>query len=130
MFTMRPVLFSIAIAAALSGCAVTSSGGERMALRSDAFSAYVEAVFRYQNDVSTDLAFAIDDESPDSERYAALDALELELLTACRGLNELARAARNGEPVGGFGALKRARAAPECEHATDTAAAVLQRPTP
>jgi hypothetical protein len=47
-----------------------------------------------------------------------LEAAELELLLACRGLNELARAQRDGEAIGGFGGLKRARGAPDCERAT------------
>ena len=122
---MRRILSSIAVVIGLSGCAVTSVDGVRMPLRSDGFSNYVEAVFRRQNDVATELAFAIDDESLGSERHAILEAAEFELLSACRGLNQIARAQRDGESVGGFGALNRSRAAPDCERATDKAAALL-----
>lgn len=125
MIGMRSLPVSIAIAMFLSGCAVTNVGGLRMALGSDAFSAYVEDLFRRQNNVGTELAFAIEDEPVGGERHTMLEAAELELLTACRGLNQIARAERDGESVGGFSALKRAKSAPDCERATDTAAALL-----
>jgi hypothetical protein len=96
-----------------------------MPVRSDGFADYVEAVFRRQNAVATELADAIDDELPASERYAALEQLELELEIACRGLNQLAQAQREGEPAGGLGGLKRARGAPDCEGAADRAARAL-----
>jgi hypothetical protein len=92
---------------------------------SDAFSNYVEAVFRRQNEIATELTLALDDEDPKSDRYVLLEDAELELLTACQGLNQLATRRRNGEAVGGAGALKRARQAPECERATASAAALL-----
>jgi len=92
---------------------------------SDAFSAYVEDVFRRQNDIATGLLFALDTADPDSERFIELEDAELELSTACLGLNEMARRRRDGEPIRHLGALKRARQAPECERATEKAAALL-----
>lgn len=109
----------------LTGCAVTGAGGQRLRTGSDAFADYVETVFRRQNEIATALSDALDQADPDSARYAALEAAELDLLVACRGLNELAQRRRNGERVGGFGALKRARQAPDCERAADQAAALL-----
>lgn len=96
-----------------------------MRLGSDAFAAYVEAVFRRQNEVAAELALALEREPLESERFSRLEDAELGLLTACRGLNEIARAQRDGERIGGLGALKRARRTPDCELATERAAALL-----
>jgi hypothetical protein len=122
---MRATLCSFAIAVLAAGCAITSADGERMRPGSDAFSDYVESVFRRQNQVATDLALALEDEPDDTARYSALEDAELELLQACRTLNELAEASRGGDEPGGLGALKRARLAPDCERATEEAAALL-----
>ena len=96
-----------------------------MPARSETFAAYVEEVFRRQNEVATELALALEREPPETERFALLEAAELALLTECGGLNEMARAQRDGEQPGGLGALKRARQAPDCERATERAAALL-----
>jgi hypothetical protein len=96
-----------------------------MGLRSDDFAAYVETVFRRQNEVASELALEIEGEDPDSARYGELDAAELALLDACLGLNELAAHQRDGEPLRGFRALERARQAPDCERAAEAAAAAL-----
>ncbi|HUF72774.1 MAG TPA: hypothetical protein VMR74_07750 [Gammaproteobacteria bacterium] len=123
---MRVILSSAVIVVLAAGCAVTTVDGERLRVRSDAFPDYVESVFRRQNEIATALALAIDDETPGSGRYAALEAAELELLTACRGLNELAEASRDGEGPRGLAALQRARLAPDCERATNNAAEELE----
>jgi hypothetical protein len=118
------LLVSVA-ALGLGGCAVTAANGTRMGLKSDEFADYVESVFRRQNEIASELALEIESEDPDSERYGVLDAAELELLNACVGINELAARQRDGDPLGGFKALKRARQAPECERSTANAAAAL-----
>lgn len=122
---MRLILGPFAIVALVVGCAVTSVDGVRLRPGSDAFSDYVESVFRRQNEIATELALVLDDEPPETERYGTLEDAELELLRACRTLNELAEAQRDGESPGGIGALKRARLAPDCERATQHAAGVL-----
>jgi hypothetical protein len=124
---MRLIPGSFAIVALVAGCAVTSVDGERLRPGSDAFSDYVESVFRRQNEIATELALALDDETIETERYEALEEAELELLRACRSLNELAEAQRDGESPRGIGALKRARQAPECERASDDAAVRIRR---
>ena len=111
----------------ISGCAVTSADGARMQPKSAAFAAYVEAVFRRQNEIATELALALDDEDPESVRFRELEDAELALLTACRGLNQMALSQRDGERVRGLSALKRARQAPACETASSAAAALLRR---
>jgi hypothetical protein len=102
-----------------------SQDGQRMQLKSDAYAEYVERVFQFQSDVSTELAFVLADEDQDSLRFIQLEDAELDVLTACRGLNELASARRNGSHPGGFAALKQARQVPDCERAADAAAAAL-----
>ena len=115
----------VGLTAVLAACAVTGTDGTRMRLRSEAFSTYVEAVFRRQDALRTEIATALDAERPDSERFLALEDAELVLLRACRGLNELAEASRDGERPRGPGALKRARQAPDCERAVEEAADLL-----
>jgi hypothetical protein len=122
---MRPILSFLALVGMVTGCAVTSGDGQRLRPGSEAFADYVESVFRRQNEVATELALAIDDEVPGSDRFAALEDAELGLLLACRTLNELAEARREGESPGGLSALRRARVAPDCERATERADALL-----
>lgn len=121
------MLWLILVYSGLTGCAVTSLEGQRMPARSDMFAAYVEDTFRRQNEVAAELALALEREPEDTEHFGLLEAAELALLTECRGLNEMARAQRAGERLGGLGALKRARQAPDCERATVRAAALLQK---
>lgn len=123
---MRRIVSGIVIVTCLTGCAITSVDGDRMRLKSDRFADYVETVFRRQNEISIEMASEIDDEGLTSARYSMLDTLDRQLLVACRGMNELARAKRNAEPVRGLGGLKRARGAPDCERATNEAAAALE----
>ena len=66
-------------------------------LRPREFRAYVERVFREQNRVADELAFAL--EAPGAER-AELGAAEQRLLDACAGVNELATARRDERRLG------------------------------
>lgn len=116
----------IAVAASLvAGCApVTTLEGERLRVRSDAFANYVEQVFREQNRVASELAFAIED-AADTERVDVLEAAEEALLDACAELNQLAAARRDGERLGLFRSLGAARGAPDCECAAAAASRVI-----
>ncbi len=98
-----------------------------MGMRSDAFAEYVEFVFRQQNEIGTELAFALDSVEFDSEQYLMLEAAELALLEACMGLNELAVRGQNGRSAGGLGAARAARRAPECERAAVAAQAAIAK---
>ena len=123
---------SVTVAAAatvLGGCAaVTTTEGERLRMTSPELRDYVERVFRLQNRVATDLAFALEeDEVRGFDPPAALVAAEQALLTACAGLNELAARRRDGERVGPGRGLAAAREAPECEAAALRGAAALER---
>jgi hypothetical protein len=103
---------------------LTTLDGERLSVRSDAFADYVEAVFRDQNRVATELAFALED-ADDTDRLDALERAEEALLAACADLNAVASARRDGERMGPLRRLSAARQAPDCERAAADARAVL-----
>lgn len=107
-----------------NGCAtVATVDGERLALTSPEFAAYVERVFREQNRVADLLAFALEDapaERPD------LGAAEQALLAACAGVNELATARRDDERLGLRRSAANARSVPACERAAQEAARLLE----
>jgi hypothetical protein len=116
---------SLLIAAALAGCAaVTTADGERLGLGSEDFRAYVERVFREQNRVASDLAFAI--EAAGSEEPAELAAAEDALLSACTGVNQLATSRRDEQDLGLRRSAAAARGVPDCERATVAARTALE----
>jgi hypothetical protein len=106
----------------LPACAVSTAGGERLTLTSPEFRAYVERVFRDQNRIADELAFAL--ESPAGEQDA-LAAAEQGLLAACAGVNELATARRDAQRLGPRRSAQAARTVPRCEAATQAAATTL-----
>lgn len=109
---------------ALAGCAaVRTVDGGRLALTSPEFRAYVERVFREQNRVADDVAFAL--EAAPAAQQAQLSAGEQRLLEACAGVNELATARRDAQQLGARRSLRAARTVPACEEATRSVAALL-----
>jgi len=123
---MRPSrLVAPLVLAVLAGCAtVSTADGDRLALTSQEFRAYVERVFREQNRVADELAFAL--EAADGARNE-LAVAEQRLLDACAGVNELATARRDEVGLGVRRSLGAARSVPECEKATQAVAATLAR---
>ena len=147
----------LAATLALQGCAaVSTAGGEELALRSPEFRAYVERVFREQNQVADELAFALE-AAPARAEPAAADAgrdargratqaragmpdveqrreqlpeavAEQALIAACAGVNELATSRRDGQRLGLKKQMAAARSVPDCERATQSAVALLSRP--
>ncbi len=112
----------LAAAVALHGCAAVSTvDGERLELASPEFRAYVERVFREQNRVADELAFALDGVPP----RADLAAAEQTLIEACALVNELATARRDQRRLGLRRSAVGARSVPDCERATRSAAALL-----
>lgn len=108
---------------ALAGCAtVTTADDGRLRLTSPEFRAYVERVFREQNRVADELAFALEDRAPPA---AALSAAEQDLLADCAQVNELATANRDGQRLGWRRSLAAARSVTDCEQATRAAARAL-----
>ena len=107
----------------LSGCAaVSTADGDRLSLRSEEFRAYVERVFREQNRVADELAFAL--EAPGAE-LGELAAAEQRLLEACAAVNELATARRDELRLGLRRGLSAARTVPRCEETTRSVAESL-----
>jgi hypothetical protein len=113
---------------AVAGCAaVRTPDGERLAMRSPEFRAYVERVFREQNRVADEVAFALD--APGAEQ-GPLAAGEQRMLEACAGVNELATARRDEQRLGVRRSLQAARGVPLCEEAMRSVAALLAESRP
>jgi hypothetical protein len=120
MATRAPLL---AATLALQGCAaVSTAGGEQLALRSPEYRGYVESVFREQNRVADELAFALEA----APGRAELTAAEQALLTACAGVNELATSRRDERRLELQKRIAAARSVPDCERATQSAAVLLE----
>ena len=117
-----------AAAAFLAACAVTTADGTRLGLTSSEFRAYVERVFRDQNRVASDLAFALDDATASGGAAPPkLMAAEDALLEACAGVNELATSRRDQRDLGVRKSASAARSAPDCERAARAARAALEK---
>ena len=118
-------LYTLSALAGVAGCAaVTTAGGERLALGSADFRTYVERVFREQNRVASDLGFALEDgDGADPTLAAAEDRL----LADCAGVNELATLRRDDQQPGLKRGAAAARTVPRCEQATLEARAALDR---
>lgn len=115
-------LFWALLGALSAGCAaVHTADGRRIGVATPAFRSYVETVFREQNAVGTELAFALEDGTGGSDLAAAEDAL----LAACAELNRLAAAERDGRRLPNAERLHAARSAPECERAAAAARVAL-----
>ncbi len=120
---MRAVPISFLLLAPLAGCAaVQTLDGDRLALTSPEFRAYVERVFREQNRIADEVAFALD--SPAAQQ-GPLAAGEQRLLEACAGVNELATARRDEQRLGARRSLRAARTVPTCEEAARSVAELL-----
>ena len=125
---MRLILALPAAAALLSACAVTTADGTRLGLTSSEFRGYVERVFRDQNKVASDLAFALDDATASGgSAPPELTAAEDALLKACAGVNELATSRRDQQDLGVRKSSSAARSAPDCERATRAAQTALKQ---
>jgi hypothetical protein len=104
---------------------VTTLDGERLTAPSNEFRAYVEAVFREQNRVATDLAFALESSANPAEQDE-IEAAEGELIVACASLNEIATERRSGSELSRQRQIDAAKSAPQCERATQAAAVTLE----
>jgi hypothetical protein len=104
---------------------VTTLEGERLTAPSSEFRAYIEAVFRGQNRVATDLAFALES-AADAATEREIESAERELITACASLNEIATERRAGRELSRQRQIDAARSAPQCERETHAAAVTLE----
>ena len=122
----KPAMALASFVLATACASVTTREGERLRITSPEFRAYVEAVFREQNRVATELAFALESESLAAPLRRSLEAAEQDLLVACEGLNEVAIGRREGADLGPLREASAARRAPQCESAARAAAGVLE----
>jgi len=106
----------------LAGCAVLTADGERLRLTSPEFRAYVERVFREQNRVADQFAFALEDEHG---APAGVAAAEQSLQDACAALNELATARRDERHLSVRQRSAAARSVPMCERTLRASTATL-----
>ncbi len=120
----RPVM--VVLTLTLTACAghVMVADGRRIPVRSPEFRDYVDAVFRQQNRIGDELAFALDDAATEQPQLVAAEQL---LLQACAGLNELAVAQRDGKKLSASRRLELARSVPACERAAATVAQTLDQ---
>ena len=105
---------------------VTTLEGERLSMTSLEFRAYAEAVFREQNRVATELAFALEARDLAPADAARLESAEQRLLGACEGLNDIAVGRREGRDLGRLQQASAARRAPQCERAARDAAGLIE----
>jgi hypothetical protein len=113
----------------LGGCvgAVELANGRHIPLNSKEFEDYVEYVFKYQNRVADELAFAlVDADVTDAKAQMDLEQAEANLQTACSGINELATARRDGQRISVRRKLEFARQVPDCEQAATVANGVIE----
>ena len=118
---LRAATLLVAIAI-LSGCAVLTADGERLTLTSPEFRAYVERVFREQNRVADQFAFALEGVR---DAPANVTAAEQSLQEACAALNELATARRDELPLSVSQRSTSARSVPTCERTLRASVATL-----
>jgi hypothetical protein len=105
---------------------VTTLDGERLSMTSLEFRTYAEAVFREQNRVGTELAFALEAYDLVPADALSLESAEERLLAACEGLNEVAVGRREGRDLGRLRQASAARRAPQCERAARDAAGLAE----
>jgi hypothetical protein len=132
MFPSRltAVLLSVAPAALTTACAgIESVDGKRYSMASADFRSYAEAVFRRQNLVMSEIAFALDSETLTADERTRIEAAEDGLFEACALLNEIAvrrrDSQRNADSGGLDGRLRAGRSVPECERAVVAAETLL-----
>jgi len=127
-----PVLL---VAAAVIGCApyVTTANGARLRPGSEEFRAYAERVFRQHNEISTAMAYALDDTDGPGEidlQQAKLFGADDRMMQACYALDEVAIARIDERRVTMSQLLSVSRTITECERATVAAAAVIAEIAP
>jgi hypothetical protein len=122
---LHVILYSIGFVISGTGCVATVQPleGASMRISSDAFRSYAEQVFRLQNEIASELALRLDDDTAETEM---LEAAEDAVLAACRLLNATAARRRDGGGVRPFGDLRTARSVPACESAAREARRQLQ----
>jgi hypothetical protein len=89
------------------------------------FEVYVEAVFRYHNQVLNDLIVATSFVDEDELDNPQLEEAEIRMQAACQPLNAIVSATMEGREIGFFTKLQLPESAPACEARSRHVAALL-----
>lgn len=112
----------LALCALASGCATItthSSTGKEIVMTREEFEQYVEHVFRYHNQVMSDLIEnAIDRPEQSPHDLQVLNLAEKKMVTACQPLNEVVSESLSGENVGLTLKMELIDTVPACEAAS------------
>lgn len=110
------------LAGVLTGCATITTHkrtGEEMVMTREEFEHYVEHVFRYHNQVMSELIESAEERTELSAAEARqFSAAEMRMNTACEPLNEVVSETLSGENVGLQLKLELVDAVPACEEAS------------
>jgi hypothetical protein len=114
----------------LPGCAlyVRTTDGELVRTTSTEFNDYAARVFRLHNEVTTNLAYALDEiefSGDDDGAFNQLIEADDRMLEACSAVDKVAVARRDGEKVSLKQLNTAAKFIPDCEKATLEAAKMI-----
>ena len=118
---LRAAAGALALGLLLGGCAtITTHGpsGEEIVMTQEEFGQYVEHVFRYHNQVMSELMEAAEDTAERPAHQQALKRAEQTMIHACEPLNEVVSETLSGESVGLGLKASLIDAAPACESAS------------
>lgn len=105
----------------LAGCLSVHkhSGGQDFVMTQEEFGKYVEQVFRYHNQVMSDLINAADKRVElDQADASELDSAEAKMIETCGPLNDVVSESLTGQSVGLVTQMGLSKTVPECEEAS------------
>ena len=118
----RRALSALGLAVLVAGCNTVTThkpSGEEMVMTQEEFGQYVEHVFRYHNQVMSDLIESNDALTEQTPRERVdLKTAERSMVAACQPLNEVVSESLSGEKVGLTLQLDLIDAVPACEAAS------------
>jgi len=96
-----------------------NSGGKQIVMSQAEFAEYVEQVFRYHNQVMSDLIDVAEDRGQQNfDEEQALSVAEARMIEVCQPLNEVVSEALSGRSVGLTTEMQLADTVPACEEAS------------
>ena len=117
--TISLITTTLAVASGCSSVVTHNSNGEAVTMSQEAFSQYLEQVFRYHNQVMSELIESSDDRSDQtsSQNWLLADA-EKKMVALCEPLNEIVSESLSGENVGLKLNMGLVDSVPACEEAS------------
>jgi hypothetical protein len=130
LFVMLMCFFSSAGLVVMPGCTlyIKTNDGNLIRTTSAEFNEYAEQVFRLHNEVTTNLAYTLDEiefSGEDDEVFNGLIEADDRMLQACSAIDKVAVARRDGEKVSLKQLNTAAKFIPDCEKATLEAAKMI-----